>query len=77
MIPVFLLKTLTTSAFSFFSKKSRNEMYQDLFIVLARELAKLTSNTVDDKIVEALVKCVRNEDSGLQRKPTGPRKKGR
>lgn len=46
-----------------------------LLLCVAAAVAKRTNNTFDDKLVKALRLAVKNEDYGLQRKPTGPRKK--
>lgn len=75
MIPALLIKTLASSAFSFFGKKSKDELYMKMFLELAKVLAQSTDNTLDDKMVQAIEKCLLNQDSGLQRKPTGPRAK--
>ena len=75
MIIPLLLKTVLASSFSFFQKKSREELYQNLLLELARTVASYTTNTLDDKIVDGIEKCLAGRDSGLQRKPTGPRKK--
>lgn len=42
---------------------------------LANELAPMTTNTIDDRLVAALNLAMANKDYGLQRKPTGKRGK--
>lgn len=75
MIIPLLLKTVATSAFSFFGKQTKEQLYMKMFLELAKVLSQSTENTLDDKMVQAIENCVANKDSGLQRKPTGPRKK--
>lgn len=74
MLPL-LLKTLVTSSFSFFGKKSKEDIYANLLLEVAKVVTQYTTNTLDDKIVVAIENCLAGKDSGLQRKPTGPRSK--
>lgn len=54
-----------------------NVILTNLLVFAARKLVKRSTNTIDDKLVDAVVLAVENKDYGLQRKPTGPRKNRR
>lgn len=44
-------------------------------LYLLEQISKYTDNTIDDRLVAGFRLALDNKDYGLQRKPTGPRKK--
>lgn len=44
-----------------------------IFVRLLKQVAKLSTNTIDDRLVAAVELALDGKDYGLQRKPTGPR----
>lgn len=58
-----------------FLKLMPKKMILSLLVNLAKAAVKYTDNTIDDKLVSAIETALNNKDYGLQRKPTGPRKK--
>lgn len=52
-----------------------NKRITRILLAVAWSVAKRTDNKVDEKLVKALELAMLGEDYGLQRKPTGPRKK--
>lgn len=50
-----------------------NKMTAMVVVQGLKVLAKLTTNTIDDKLVAAVELALTGKDYGLQRKPTGPR----
>lgn len=44
-----------------------------ILVRILKQLAKLSTNTIDDKLVNAVEVALTGKDYGLQRKPTGPR----